>query len=177
LSANPDVERPVLEYSILLLFPAAMLVGGMMDMLTLTIPNKISALLIAAFFAAAAVTGMSLTLVGVHLATGFVVLAIGFLLFAGGYIGGGDAKLLAAGALWFGHNDVLSYIICVAIAGGLLSVSMLLYRAIILPPFLMRQDWALRLHNKKAGIPYGVALAAAALWVFPSTAWFINAAA
>lgn len=162
----------MLEYSILLLFPAAMIFAGVMDLFTLTIPNRVSVALVAGFFAAALVTGMSWQALGGHIAVGGAVLLIGFMLFAFGYVGGGDAKLLAAAALWFGTSQVLAYLMMVAVAGGMLAVLVLLYRAIIPPPFLMKQPWALRLHDRKSGIPYGLALAAGALWVYPTTAWF-----
>jgi prepilin peptidase CpaA len=38
-----------------------------------------------------------------------------------------------------------------------------------LPGFLLRQEWLLRLHDRGEGVPYGLALAAAALLVFPDT--------
>jgi prepilin peptidase CpaA len=41
-----------------------------------------------------------------------------------------------------------------------------------LPSLLLGQEWALRLHRRDAGIPYGLALAAGALLVYPQTVWF-----
>jgi prepilin peptidase CpaA len=38
-----------------------------------------------------------------------------------------------------------------------------------MPAILARQGWFARLHDAKAGIPYGVALAAAALVILPHT--------
>jgi len=40
----------------------------------------------------------------------------------------------------------------------------------------LRQAWIERLHGKDAGIPYGIALAAAALAVYPDTAWMTGLA-
>ena len=37
--------------------------------------------------------------------------------------------------------------------------------------------WALRLHERGCGIPYGVAIAGAALLIYPSTPWFAAFAA
>jgi prepilin peptidase CpaA len=45
------------------------------------------------------------------------------------------------------------------------------FRAMPLPPLLAGQDWAERLHQEGGGVPYGIALAAAALAIYPSTAW------
>jgi prepilin peptidase CpaA len=40
-----------------------------------------------------------------------------------------------------------------------------------LPQYLAAQQWVQRLHDKKGGVPYGIALAAAALLVYPDTLW------
>jgi prepilin peptidase CpaA len=40
-----------------------------------------------------------------------------------------------------------------------------------LPPALADHAWVARLHEPNGGVPYGIALAAAALLVYPSTAW------
>ena len=40
-----------------------------------------------------------------------------------------------------------------------------------LPAMLAGQEWAMRLHRLDAGVPYGIALAAAALLVYPETAY------
>ena len=44
------------------------------------------------------------------------------------------------------------------------------------PNWAMKHRWALRLYDKKEGIPYGLALAAGALWIFPTTNWFLSVA-
>ena len=54
-----------------------------------------------------------------------------------------------------------------------LAIGLLAFRNITPPVWLMGQEWALRLHDRRGGIPYGIALAGAALWVYPSTPWFI----
>jgi prepilin peptidase CpaA len=46
---------------------------------------------------------------------------------------------------------------------------MLKFRSEPLPALLARHDWIMRLHNAEAGVPYGIALAAAALIVYPDT--------
>ena len=92
--------------------------------------------------------------------------------FAFGLVGGGDAKLLAAASLWIGFNDLGQYMFAVVLMGGLLSIMLLVYRGMLPPSWLLGQSWALRLHNKKEGIPYGLALSGAALWIFPATGWF-----
>ena len=169
----PVCERgDVLEYSLLLVFPALMIFAAMMDLFTMTIPNRISIILVAAFLVAAPLTNMGWEQFFTHLGTGFAILVLGISLFAFGLLGGGDAKLLAAASLWIGFDALGPYMFMVAILGGLLSIVLLAYRGMLPPSWLLRQHWALRLHNKREGIPYGLALSGAALWVFPTTAWF-----
>ena len=45
------------------------------------------------------------------------------------------------------------------------------YRLMPLPAMLEGQAWAVRLHRADSGVPYGIALAAAALTVYPHTIW------
>jgi prepilin peptidase CpaA len=40
-----------------------------------------------------------------------------------------------------------------------------------LPKVFVGREWAERLHRRGGGVPYGVALAVAALLVYPQTEW------
>jgi prepilin peptidase CpaA len=159
----------------LLLFPALMAFAASSDLLTMTISNRVSLLLAAGFAVLAVVTGMSLTEIGWHVAAGAAVLVITFVFFARGWIGGGDAKLAAATALWFGFPHLLDYLIYASLLGGALTLLLLQWRNWPLPAFLARQSWAQRLHDRNSGIPYGIALAAAALAIYPHTIWMTPA--
>lgn len=163
------------EYAVLLVFPTVMAYAAAMDLLTMTIPNRVSVGLAAAFFLAAPLMGLSLSDIGLHLGAGALILVAGIILFAIGGFGGGDAKLLAAGALWIGLDGLLSYLLLVTVFGGLLALIIVLYRrypttALPLP------HWAARLHASQSGIPYGIAIACAALTIFPVTPWVVAAA-
>ena len=155
----------------LLLFPALMAFAASSDLLTMTISNRLSMMLAGGFFLVTLITGMSLYAFGMHLAAAAVVLVIAFVFFSKGWIGGGDAKLVAATALWFGFDYLLDYLIYASLFGGALTVAIILFRKLPLPGVLARQTWILRLHETGAGIPYGIALAAAALAVYPKTGW------
>ena len=155
----------------LLLFPALMAFAASSDLLTMTISNRISLALAGAFFLLTLVTGMSLAAIGMHLAAGALVLTVCFGFFSQGWIGGGDAKLASATALWFGFDFLLDYLIYASLFGGVLTLVLIQLRKLPLPGFLARQPWILRLHDTGGGIPYGIALAAAALVVYPTTAW------
>ena len=155
----------------LLLFPALMAFAASSDLLTMTISNRLSLALAASFFLLTIITGMSLTAIGMHLAAAALVLAVCFGFFSMGWIGGGDAKLAAATALWFGFDYLLDYLIYAALFGGVLTLLLLQFRRLPLPDLLARHAWILRLHNAGSGVPYGIALAAAALAVYPKAGW------
>ena len=155
----------------LALFPAMMAFAASSDFLTLTISNRVSLILVGGFVALAVIGGVSAVDVLSHLAAGCVVLVAAFSLFARGIIGGGDAKLAAATALWLGFDHLLPYLLYASLLGGALSVGLIWFRMAPLPDWLARHDWAQRLHSKEAGVPYGIALAAAALAVYPQTPW------
>jgi len=155
----------------LLLFPALMAFAASSDLLTMTISNRLSMALAGGFFLLTLITGMSLYAFGMHLAAAAVVLVIAFIFFSQGWIGGGDAKLVAATALWFGFDYLLDYLIYASLFGGALTLAIIQFRKLPLPAALARQTWILRLHETGAGVPYGIALAAAALAVYPKTGW------
>jgi prepilin peptidase CpaA len=137
----------------------------------MTISNRLSLALAGGFFLLTLITGMTLHSFALHLAAASVVLVIAFIFFAQGWIGGGDAKLVAATALWFGFDYLLDYLIYASLFGGALTLTLLQFRKLPLPAALARQGWIVRLHETGAGVPYGIALAAAALAVYPHTGW------
>lgn len=160
------------EFWLLFLLPAAVAFAAAMDLFTMTIPNRISVIMAVGFVPAAWYAGLDLWGILDHVAAGAIVLVIGFGLFIRGVFGGGDAKLLAAISLWVGMENLLSYMLWVAMVGGLLAVVFMVGRQFPLPRQLLGQSWAHRLHKPDGGIPYGVALAFAALLVYPQTVWF-----
>lgn len=157
---------------VMIVFPALLALAAGWDLASYTIPNRLSLALILSFLAFVALSGLPLPLLGGHLAAGAVALAAGFGLFAAGYIGGGDAKLFAATSLWFGFADLLSFALVAAVFGGVLTLSLLMVRRVPLPGGLLGQAWLVRLFDQRAGIPYGVALAAGALYVLPQAEIF-----
>ena len=155
----------------LLVFPGLMAFAASSDVVTMTISNKVSLALGGGFLAVAIASGLSPGDIALHFAAGATVLILGFGCFACGWIGGGDAKLAAATALWFGFEGLLSYLFAASLLGGALTLLVMQFRVLPLPQLLRGQSWAERLHSKDAGVPYGVALAAAALLIYPDTVW------
>lgn len=159
------------ELICLLLFPALMAFAAASDLVTMTISNRISLALVAGFVVLAVATGMPVGTIAQNAGLALVALAIGFAFFARGWIGGGDAKLAAATVLWFGADQSVVYLIYAALFGGALTLALLQFRAVTLPLALTRQEWVMRLHEPRGGVPYGIALAAAALVVYPDQAF------
>jgi prepilin peptidase CpaA len=157
----------------LLVFPALMAFAASSDLFTMTISNRVTLALVGGFAAMAFMSGMSPADVLAHAGAAAAVLAVTFLFFARGWIGGGDAKLAAATALWLGFDHLMGYVLYASIFGGVLTLAMIRFRLMPLPQMLADQDWVKRLHRLDGGVPYGIALAASALLIYPHTAWML----
>lgn len=163
------------ESMLLIAVGTAIMAGAIYDATTLTIPNWISLILLALFPVIAISAGLSWAEASIHAGVGVAALAVGIALFAGGFVGGGDAKLFAAvslyiGAAWFGM-----YVFAVALAGGVLACVLLAIRWLAAHGGGAYLSWLQHLAKRDAGIPYGVAIAAGALFVLPGTHLFLAA--
>ncbi len=101
------------------------------------------------------------------------VLVATFALFSLNMLGGGDAKLMAAGALWMGAEHIIEFVAFVTIFGGVLSSrhSRLSKGGSCATPCLARMGASA--YTRAGGpIPYGIAIAAAGLMLFPATELF-----
>lgn len=159
------------EFLILLLFPGAMAFAAASDLVTMRISNWVSAVLVTGFAVMAVWSGMDMATFGMHFAAGSAMLAICFTMFALGWIGGGDAKLFAATALWFGWTGLFEYAFLASVFGGVLTLALLYARDLRMPDRMARVPWISRLHRADAGVPYGIALGIAGLAVYPDTVW------
>lgn len=159
----------VAEFLLFAALPGILIAAALWDLASYTIPNFLQIALLATFVLFAVGVGMTPSTIGFHLLAGLLGLAIGFAFFAFGFVGGGDAKLFACAALWFGLRDLVDFALFSAIFGGLLTLGLLSFRRLPLPEVLGEQKWLLRLHEARGGIPYGAALAAGAFAVLPYT--------
>jgi prepilin peptidase CpaA len=161
--------------AVFVILPLCLARAAFSDLFTMTIPNRISLILIVSFFVLAPLSGFDLQMVGMHLAAGAIVFTACFALFALNVMGGGDAKLLSATALWFGLNESLLFLMTdVAAIGGLVTLLILLVRAqsdTILAIGLPVPNSVLL--AKK--IPYGIAIAIGGFMAFPSSPLFLAA--
>lgn len=166
----------MLSSALISIFPILVAFAGASDLLTMKIPNRVSILLVAGFVVLALVLGLSADQWLEHISGGAVVFVACFVMFSLGWMGGGDAKLASAVALWIGFNqDLLAFALLLSTFGMMLTMGLLAFRSVhLLPAILNRQEWISRLHDSKTGIPYGIAIAAAALYVYPKTHWLSN---
>ncbi len=162
----------MLEVAVLTVLPGAVALAAALDLFTLKIPNRLSAVMVLAFLPLALLAGLGPWELLDHVGAGLIGLLLGVLLFIPGWFGGGDAKLMAAIALWIGLDNLFPYVLYVALAGGFIATLFSLVRSVPLPRAFLGEAWALRLHSPDGGIPYGIALAAGALLVYPQTVWF-----
>lgn len=158
-----------LSFAALGVLPVLMIVAGLYDLTTMKIPNWISLALLAAFFPAALLVGLPGGEIAVHIGVGLAALLVGMALFALNWVGGGDAKLLAAGCLWMGLSGALAFVLCSALAGGAFCLILITARRVA-PSYPGGPAWATRLLEPKGDVPYGVALAGGALLAFPNSA-------
>jgi len=153
-----------------LALPALVLTAAAGDALSFKIPNWISLALLALFPVAALAAGLPLTTIGLHFGIGLVALVAGMAMFALRWLGGGDAKLFAAVALWMGWPAVATFLALAAVAGGALAAVLLLLRSAAFRPLaLLGPRWVVRLAEPGEGVPYGVAIAIGALAAFPGS--------
>jgi len=90
--------------------------------------------------------------IALQLGQAAVLFALFTLLFALGMMGGGDVKMLGALALWLPLPAIVTLLVVMSLAGGVVTIATLAHHKIM----------------KRIGqpeIPYGVAIALAGLWV------------
>lgn len=160
----------VLAAALVLCFVALILAAAVSDATSFIIPNWMSLALLAIFPFAALAAGLPLPTFGLHLAIGVAAMVIGMAMFALRWLGGGDAKLIAAAALWLGLPGLPTFLLDGALVGGGLALALLTLRSDpIRPIIVLGPRWVSRLADPEQGVPYGVAIAAGALWALPAS--------
>jgi prepilin peptidase CpaA len=161
-----------LSNATLIMFVYLFIQAAVSDMLTMTIPNKHNALILLLFLATIMWVPMGWDKLLWSFAAASLTLIVGFLCFTRGWMGGGDVKFATVIVLCIGSELALSFALLASIYGGALTLFILFARKQALPLSLMKLPWLVRLHDKKTGIPYGIALSAAALHIFPQSNLF-----
>jgi prepilin peptidase CpaA len=148
--------------SIVLLLGAAL-----HDAATRTIPNAIPVGLAGIGFVQRLCDGQLLMSMMVA-AILFVLLSV---LWLRGFVGGGDVKLISAASMAFPSSSVPSFLLAVAIAGGILALSYLALSTVtprpragprvgLLSRLAKAELWRL---NRRGPLPYAIAISAGAL--------------
>ncbi len=162
---------PMLQAVLLFVFPALMIAAALRDLTSYTIPNWMSGVLILGFFGAALALGLAPQTIGLHAGIGAIALVMGMAMFALGWIGGGDAKLFAAGGLWLGWPSSIDYVLITGVCGGGLALALLGLRSMWVRRYAQQGPaWFGRLATPGESVPYGVAIAVGGLAAFPTSA-------
>jgi prepilin peptidase CpaA len=152
--------------AVLYVFPVLMLVAAAWDLASFQIPNWLCLAVLASFLLFAVLVPLAFTDVMLRLGLGLAVLIVGIFLFSGGFVGGGDVKLLAAATVWVGWPALLLYLVGVAILGGILALVLLVFRRLPVPARWADRAWLGRLHGRHEGVPYGIAIGIAGVLIF-----------
>lgn len=145
--------------TLLLILPLGLVTAALTDLFEMKIPNGIPLVLLLGFAALATVLGLPWREVGFHVMAGLIIFAVCFVFFALNAMGGGDAKLMTAAAVWFGFNpSLVTFLAQVAVFGGILTLLILLIRSQSsrLLALGLRLPRSLSVEKK---IPYGIAIA------------------
>ena len=159
---------------ILSIFPVLLAVAGIGDFMTMRIPNWLNGAMVVTFFPTALIAGMPLEVMLWHVLAGLLVLAVGMLLFFTIRFGGGDAKMLAAGALWVGWSALIPYIFFTVLTGGVLALLAIIWLSIKIWRFKTGDGWLNKLLSIKADVPYGLAIAGGGILSFSQTWWLLS---
>jgi prepilin peptidase CpaA len=146
----------------------ALAIAALKDFREYRIPNTTVLCLVAAFVPFAAVQG-SWAFVLWALAAGGVTFALCAALFALRLIGGGDAKLIAAMALWTQFWAMPRFFVVMALAGGVLAAAFLLKARFARPTVSATADATANSTEtpiQQERVPYGVAIAVAGIDFF-----------
>ncbi len=133
------------------------------DVLYFKLPNKVI-LLIATLFIPVALVNYDMDTLLAHSLIGASVLLISFILFMFNLFGAGDAKFLAAVALWAGPKEIMTLLIVMGLVGGVLALfHTVRARYSLIYTFSFLNNQKIDETIEKVEIPYGVAIAAGAL--------------
>jgi prepilin peptidase CpaA len=157
-----------------IVFAGLFFAAAVFDGRSYKIPNSISVILVALFLVAAFMSGQPATSYWPHLALGAGILLVGYLLYLFTGMGAGDAKLAAAAAVWAGLPGLYAWTFLLALSMAVLALGLVVARRIAVAA--VGAEPRLRILQRGAPVPLGVAIAAAAMLAsgsFDSALWSI----
>lgn len=138
---------------LVVLLAMALAVAAVGDWRTRMIPNKLNAAIALLAIPYWWASGLALWPdVAIQLAMAACLFLLFALAFRFGAMGGGDVKLVAALALWLPPGATLRLLVIMSIAGGLLTLAMVIRHRIARP-------------GGELEIPYGIAIAFGGFWL------------
>lgn len=148
-------------------FFALCIFAALIDLETLTIPNWLNGWLAFLAIPAMILAAPGWDVAGMHLLVGALAFVIAVGLFFVGAFGGGDAKFIPAVLLWVGPAGAVPFLFAMAIAGGILTILVVMARYVV--PYYISPGFGVATFTEQRGIPYGVAIAAGALYASPAS--------
>ena len=147
------------------------LLSGLSDLHGMIIPNIYPLGIIVAFvfaYVACAASGNSgpFQTLSSHLWAGGVAFVVTFAMTMAKVMGGGDSKLITAYALWMGVLNIAWFLFTMALVGAVLAVAAVLIRRHKPFKVVKAGTWVARLQSGEAVVPYGIPIAASALYMF-----------
>jgi len=161
----------MIDLLVLTLFPVLVIAAGIGDFLTMKIPNWLNGLIGISFFPVALMAGMPLEQIVWHMAAGLLVLVIAFVFFGFGLFGGGDAKMLAVVGLWLGFGQLNNFLICMVLVGGAMGIVAKVWSWVRMETNARGFESLKHLFKSSIQLPYGIAIAAGALFSFQQSWW------
>jgi prepilin peptidase CpaA len=155
-----------ISHTAIVLFVGLLAAAAITDIVWLRIPNWISIGIALLFLVAAMAAPRVVNWWVSHFAAGFIVFLFGIAIFACGKIGGGDVKLLAAVALWFGLTPLPELLLAIGVIGGVVSIACLILRVYGSGAWLELLGMRAVVLEKGQGVPYAVAIAAGCCLTF-----------
>lgn len=154
----------------IIVFVSVNIVVAITDLKSMKIGNGLILVLLVSYLVCAPLAGLSFDAMATSGLMALCTLVVASILFGFGWIGGGDAKLVAVTSLWMGSYATHEYLVTAAIIGLGLTCAVMIarsYRTVLAP------HWPLsaKILMKGEGVPYGVALAASALMTISNTFW------
>lgn len=149
-----------------LVFPAVMIAAMVTDLRRFEIPNTLPVVLTLSYPIAAIAGGQDVPALLWHVALAAAVLIGGMVLYFMRVFGGGDAKLIAAAALWTGPAATAEFLLLTAVCGGIVALLLMLFWRIRLPAFAANMPSLQRLHNARHQVPYALGIGAGGLAVY-----------
>lgn len=134
------------------------ILASISDVRSLRIPNLYSLIVIGAFPVAFLATPELFSNISSHLMAMGAVFFVTYLMFFFNAIGGGDAKFGTALALWLGLKNIVPFLFCMTMIGGILGIIAIAFknRKIITDP--RPGSWIEQIQSGRSAVPYGVAI-------------------